>query len=170
MGEPELEDLLDGVAWLVEHRNVDPGRIGIYGGSYGGFMTLIALFRAPEVFAAGAALRPVTDWRYYTHPYTSAILNTPEVDPEAYRRSSPIEFAEGLARPLLIAHGMVDDNVLYQDSVRLAQRLIELGKTEWELASYPVEPHGFRQPESWHDEYRRILELFEAEVRGADPR
>jgi dipeptidyl aminopeptidase/acylaminoacyl peptidase len=169
MGEPELLDLLDGVDWLVANRNVDANRIGIYGGSYGGFMTLMALFKAPEVFAAGAALRPVTDWRYYSHTYTSSILNTPAVDPEAYRLSSPIEFADGLDRPLLIAHGMLDDNVLYQDSVRLAQRLIELGKTDWEMASYPVEPHGFKEPASWLDEYRRVLELFEREVFGADP-
>lgn len=167
MGRPELEDLLDGVDWLVDTHAVDPARIGIYGGSYGGFMTFMALFKAPGTFAAGAALRPVTDWRHYSEGYTRRILNTPDVDPEAYRRSSPIEFAEGLADPLLIAHGMLDDNVFYKDSVRLVQRLIELGKVDWEFASYPVEPHGFRTPSSWHDEYRRILELFETHVRRA---
>lgn len=165
MGQPELEDLIDGVDWLVDEIDVDPQRVGIYGGSYGGFMTFMALFKAPGRFAAGAALRPVTDWRHYNHGYTSRILNTPEVDPEAFRRSSPIEFVDGLADPLLIAHGMLDDNVLYKDSVRLVQRLIELGKADWEFASYPVERHGFRTPSSWHDEYRRILTLFETHVR-----
>ena len=165
MGTPELEDYIDGVRWLVDEHNVDPARVGIYGGSYGGFMTFMAMFKAPEVFSAGAALRPVTDWRHYNHSYTARILNTPDVDPEAHRRSSPIEFAEGLKGALLISHGMLDDNVFYKDSVRLAQRLIELEKENWELASYPLEPHGYVHPESWLDQYRRILNLFEEALR-----
>jgi dipeptidyl aminopeptidase/acylaminoacyl peptidase len=160
MGWPEVEDLSDGVDWLVENRNVDRERIGVYGGSYGGFLTFMAMFNEPDLFAAGASLRPVTDWAHYNHGYTSNILNIPDVDPEAYARSSPIEFAEGLEKPLLIAHGMQDDNVFFQDSVRLVQRLIELGKEDWELAVYPIEPHGFREPSSWLDEYRRIFKLF----------
>jgi dipeptidyl aminopeptidase/acylaminoacyl peptidase len=108
----------------------------------------------------------VTDWAHYNHEYTSKILNTPEVDPEAYERSSPIEFAAGLNKPLLICHGMVDDNVVFQDTVRLVQRLIELGKTEWfETAIYPLESHAFQEPSSWLDEYKRILELFETNLR-----
>ena len=162
MGTPELEDLKDGVQWLVDNADVDPARVGVYGGSYGGFMTFMALFKEPELFAAGAALRPVTDWVHYNHGYTSNILNTPQVDPDAFERSSPIEFAEGLNKPLLIAHGMVDDNVFFKDSVRLVQRLIELEKSEYfETAIYPVEPHGFKQPSSWLDEYTRIYKLFE---------
>lgn len=161
MGHPELEDYIDGVEWLVAERQGDRGRVGIYGGSYGGFMAFMAMFRAPEVFHAGAALRPVTDWAQYNHPYTSNILNTPDIDPEAFRKSSPIEYAEGLQGHLLISHGMIDDNVLYQDSVRLAQRLIELRKDNWELASYPLERHGFVHPEAWFDQYRRIFKLFE---------
>lgn len=160
MGTPELEDLEDGVAWLVAEHGVDPRRVGVYGGSYGGFLTLMALFKQPDLFAAGAALRPVTDWAHYNHPYTSNILNTPEVDPEAYRRSSPIELAGGLAKPLLICAPMQDDNVFFQDTVRLAQRLIELEKEDWEVAIFPVEPHGFREPASWLNEYRRIYKLF----------
>jgi len=164
MGTPELEDLIDGVDWLVENHNADPARVGVYGGSYGGFMTFMAMFNAPDTFAAGAALRPVTDWTHYNHGYTSNILNTPQVDPEAYARSSPIEFAEGLEGDLLISHGMLDDNVFYKDSVRLAQRLIELEKPDWEFASYPLEPHSYVHPESWLDQYRRILELFEESI------
>jgi dipeptidyl aminopeptidase/acylaminoacyl peptidase len=162
MGWPEVEDYEDGIAWLVANRSVDPTRVGVYGGSYGGFFAFMALFTKPDLFAAGAALRPVTDWAHYNHGYTSNILNTPEVDPEAYRKSSPIEHAEGLRKPLLILHGMVDDNVVFQDSVRLVQRLIELGKTDYfETAIYPVESHAFREPASWVDEYRRIWNLFE---------
>jgi len=165
MGHPELEDLQDGVAWLVKHKNVDPQRVGVYGGSYGGFMVYMSLFRAPDLFAAGAALRPVSDWAHYNHGYTSDILNTPEVDPEAYAASSPIEFAAGLTKPLLICDGMQDDNVFFQDNVRMVQRLIELKKQNFELAVYPIEPHGFREPTSWLDEYRRIFKLMETYVR-----
>jgi dipeptidyl aminopeptidase/acylaminoacyl peptidase len=165
MGHPELDDYLDGVAWMIAKQQGDPAHVGIYGGSYGGFMTFMALFRAPDVFTAGAALRPVSDWTSYNHEYTSNILNTPDLDPEAYRTSSPIEYAEGLRGHLLIAHGMIDDNVFFQDSVRLAQRLIELKKDHWELAPYPMERHGFVNPESWYDEYRRIDQLFERTLK-----
>ncbi|HEX4952923.1 MAG TPA: alpha/beta fold hydrolase [Thermoanaerobaculia bacterium] len=161
MGTPELEDLEDAIAWLTARHPLDRERLGIYGGSYGGFLALMALFKRPDLFAAGAALRPVTDWAHYNHSYTASILNTPSVDPEAYEASSPIEFADGLEKPLLICAPMQDDNVFFQDTVRLAQRLIELGKEDWEVAIYPVEPHSFRQPSSWLDEYRRILKLFE---------
>ncbi|MEW6995612.1 prolyl oligopeptidase family serine peptidase [Colwelliaceae bacterium MEBiC 14330] len=161
MGKPEVEDMLDGVNWLVENANVDAKRIGTYGGSYGGFLTLMALFTEPEVFASGAALRLVSDWAYYNHGYTSNILNTPQDDAIAYERSSPIYFAQGLNKPLLINAPMVDDNVFFQDTVRLVQRLIELEKQDFETAIYPVEPHGFVQPSSWLDEYRRIYKLFE---------
>ena len=126
---------------------------------------MMALFNAPKVFKSGAALRPVTDWAHYNHGYTSNILNTPEDDPEAYEVSSPIEFAEGLEGHLLICHGMLDNNVFFQDTVRLVQRLIELEKENWETAIFPVEAHGFRQPSSWLDEYRRILKLFESTLR-----
>jgi dipeptidyl aminopeptidase/acylaminoacyl peptidase len=165
MGTPELEDYLDGVDWMVANAQGDRANVGIYGGSYGGFMTFMGLFKAPEVFKSGAALRPVSDWTSYNHEYTANILNTPDVDPDAYKRSSPIEFAEGLRGNLLIAHGMIDDNVFFQDSVRLAQRLIELKKDKWEIAPYPVERHGFVQPESWYDEYRRIDELFQRTLK-----
>ena len=112
----------------------------------------------------GAALRSVTDWSHYNHGYTARILNTPQADSVAFRQSSPIYFAEGLEDPLLMAHGMVDENVHFQDVVRLSERLVELGKTRWELAVYPVEDHGFVRPSSWADEYRRIFELFEAHL------
>jgi dipeptidyl aminopeptidase/acylaminoacyl peptidase len=165
MGGKDLTDHVDGARYLAQREGIDPKRIGIYGGSYGGFITLMALFTEPDVFRSGAALRSVTDWAHYNHPYTSRILGEPQADSVAYRRSSPIYFAEGLRGDLLIAHGMMDTNVHFQDVVRLTQRLIELGKTDWELAVYPVEDHAFTRPESWADEYRRILELFERTLR-----
>jgi dipeptidyl aminopeptidase/acylaminoacyl peptidase len=168
MGGKDLSDQVDAARWLVSEHGVDPKRIGIYGGSYGGFITLMALFTEPDVFAAGASLRPVTDWAHYNHPYTSNILNVPQRDAEAYKKSSPIYFAEGLKGALLICHGMVDTNVHFQDTVRLVQRLIELRKENWELAVYPVEDHGFVEPTSWADEYRRIHKLFTQHLLRAD--
>jgi dipeptidyl aminopeptidase/acylaminoacyl peptidase len=165
MGHPELEDYLDGIEYLVENHGVDRDRVGIYGGSYGGFMTFMALFRAPQAFAAGAALRPVVDWMHYNDPYTARILNPPLIDPEAYQRSSPINHAAGLESPLLIAVGMQDDNVFFQDSVLLVQRLIELKKEHFEIAIYPLDAHSFVHPESWLDEYRRIFRLMETNLK-----
>ena len=160
MGGKDLSDQVDGANFLIQQQGVEAGRVGIYGGSYGGFITLMALFNHGDLFTSGAALRSVTDWAHYNHGYTANILNTPEEDPIAYRRSSPIYFAEGLKGNLLIAHGMLDVNVHFQDVVRLSQRLIELKKDNWEMAVYPVEDHGFVTPSSWTDEYKRILKLF----------
>ncbi len=166
MGHKELEDLLDGKRWLVEHAAADPKRFGIYGGSYGGFMTLMALFRAPGEFAAGAAVRPVTDWMQYDPEYTSEILNDPQIDPIAYARSSPIEFASGLQDALLICHGVIDDNVLFEDSMRLYQRLIELHKDNFTISPYPLDRHAFSNADSWLDEYKRIDRLFQSTLQG----
>jgi dipeptidyl aminopeptidase/acylaminoacyl peptidase len=170
MGGKDLDDVVDGAKFLVATQKVNPKRIGVYGGSYGGFITLMAMFTSPDTFAAGAALRPVTDWSHYNHGYTSNILNEPQKDAEAYRKSSPIYFAEGLKGALLICHGMVDTNVLFQDSVRLVQRLIELRKENWSVAPFPVENHGFEEETSWADEYKRILKLFDDNLKGNDPR
>lgn len=166
MGGKDLSDQLDGKKYLVEKLGIDANRVGIYGGSYGGFITLMALLTKPGEFKAGAALRSVTDWAHYNQGYTSNILNFPETDPEAYKKSSPIYFANNLQDRLLMLHGMVDDNVQFQDIVRMTQRFIELGKKDWDLAVFPVESHGFQKTYSWVDEYRRILELFNENLLG----
>ncbi|MGY3054567.1 dipeptidyl aminopeptidase/acylaminoacyl peptidase [Pedobacter sp. UYEF25] len=168
MGGKDLTDQVDGVKYLVENYGVNPAHVGLYGGSYGGFITLMALFKESGTFTSGAALRSVTDWSNYNHGYTSNILNEPYNDPIAYKRSSPIYFADQLKGNLLMAHGMVDVNVHFQDIVHLTQRFIELGKNNWELAVYPVESHGFLQPSSWTDEYKRIFKLFETTLKVRD--
>lgn len=164
MGGKDLSDQLDGKKYLVETLGIDADRVGIYGGSYGGFITLMALLTEPGEFACGAALRSVTDWNHYNHEYTSNILNYPTTDSIAYYKSSPINFAKNLDDRLIMLHGMIDDNVQFQDVVRLSQRFIELGKKDWELAVFPVEAHGFTRADSWTDEYRRILEMFNEEL------
>ena len=126
----------------------------------------MAMFTSPDTFAAGAALRPVTDWAHYNHGYTSNILNTPQTDAEAYPASRRrFTSRDGLKGALLICHGMVDTNVFFQDTVRLVQRLVELRKENWSVAMYPVENHGFVRPESWADEYKRIFNLFETNLK-----
>lgn len=162
MGGRDLEDYVDAVQFLIQQYEIHPDKIGIYGGSYGGFITLMALFKYPGLFKCGAALRSVADWAHYNHGYTSNILNTPESDPEAFKRSSPIYWADGLQDYLLILHGMLDVNVHFQDVVRLNQKLIELEKVGlFDMAIYPVEDHGFIYAQSWYDEYHRILQMFE---------
>ncbi|MCO4821230.1 MAG: S9 family peptidase [Flavobacteriaceae bacterium] len=165
MGGKDLDDQIDGAKYLVDSQGIDKDKIGIYGGSYGGFITLMALFNYPDTFKSGAALRSVTDWAHYNHGYTSNILNTPLEDPIAYEQSSPLYFAEGLKGHLLMLHGMIDTNVHFQDVVRLSQRLIELKKENWELAVFPLEGHGFIESSSWSDEYRRIYKLFESTLK-----
>jgi len=165
MGGKDLDDQVDGAKYLVEQQGIDKERLGIYGGSYGGFITLMALFNSPDTFKSGAALRSVTDWAHYNHGYTGNILNTPVEDPKAYEQSSPLYFAENLKGHLLMLHGMIDTNVHFQDVVRLSQRLIELKKENWELAVFPLEGHGFKEGSSWSDEYRRIYKLFEETLK-----
>jgi dipeptidyl aminopeptidase/acylaminoacyl peptidase len=169
MGGKDIDSAVAAANWLTEKHGIDSRRIGIYGGSYGGFFTLMALFKHPGVFAAGAALYPVTDWAHYNHPYTSNILNQPFEDDEAFRRSSPIYFADGLKDRLLILHGIHDRNVHFQDSVRLAERLIELKKTGWEFAPMPIEDHGWQNEWSRLDSYRRIFGLFEEVLKRSLP-
>jgi len=161
MGGKDMEDQIDGAKYLEEQQGIDKNRMGIYGGSYGGFMTLMCMFTSPDTFRSGAALRSVTDWAHYNHGYTSPILNTPVEDPKAFKQSSPIYFADGLKGNLLMLHGVIDLNVQFQDIVRLNQKLIELKKENWELAIFPLEDHGFVEASSWADEYRRIYELFQ---------
>lgn len=167
LGGKDLEDELAGVDFLKTLPFVDPERIGIYGGSYGGFMAEMALFRAPEAFAAGAALRPVADWANYyrsNSQYCVQRLGTLEEHPEAYRRSSPINFSGGLEDPLLLLHGVLDSNVPFQDTVQLTDRLLRQGKI-FELMIYPREDHGFTEPENWIDQYSRILDFFERHLK-----
>ncbi|HEX8775760.1 MAG TPA: alpha/beta fold hydrolase [Pyrinomonadaceae bacterium] len=169
LGGLDFQDHLDGIDYIVKNHAVDPARVGMYGGSYGGFMAEMAAMRAPDRIACAAALRPVADWKNYyasSPVYTTERLGFPDKNREAYRRSSPITYAEGLRRPLLILHGMVDDNVHFQDSVQLIQKLIELGKTDYfDVMFYPKESHAFTRPESWTDEYERILRFFDQHLK-----
>jgi dipeptidyl aminopeptidase/acylaminoacyl peptidase len=160
MGKKDVEGAVAAAQWLSRTQGVDSTRIGIYGVSYGGFMTLMSLFKHPGVFAAGVAAAGVTDWAHYSDEWTSRILNTPFDDPEAYRASSPIYHAAGLKDALLIEHGLVDDNVQFQDAARLEQRLIELGKS-FDVIYYPMEAHVIAGEPALYDFQRRLAAFFE---------
>ncbi|MEO8167307.1 MAG: S9 family peptidase [bacterium] len=168
LGGKDLNDELDGVEYLKKLGYIDSTSIGMYGGSYGGFLPLMALFKSPSTFAGAAVLRAVTSWEnYYRHNpwYTGARLGTPDSNKEAYAKSSPITFADSLTKPLLILHGMLDDNVFFQDAAQLISKLQKAGK-KFEVMMYPTEAHSFTQPENWYDEYRRIDEFFDAHLRN----
>ncbi len=164
LGGKDFNDHIDSIDHMVKNYAVDQKRVGPYGGSYGGFMAGMLAMRAPDHIAAAASLRPVFDWKNYyaANPgYTAQRLGFPDKNPEAYKRSSPISYADQLQRPLLILHGMADDNVHVQDSVQLIEKLIRLNKSQYfEAMLYPSENHGFVRPESWADEYERIHAFF----------
>ena len=171
LGGKDYEDHLDAIDFAVKNYAVDAKRIGVYGGSYGGFMAEMLAFRSDKVTCA-AALRPVADWKNYyasSSIYTTERLGFPDKNPEGYKRSSPISYAENLNKPLLILHGLVDDNVPAQDSIQLIEKLIRLEKTEYfEAMIYPAENHGFTRPTSWTDEYERILIFFEKHLKRVE--
>ena len=143
LGQLELVDQLDGVRFLARQPWVDPERIGIYGGSFGGYMVLMAMNRAPEQFAAGIAYAPVTDWRLYDTIYTERYLDRPDDNPDGYREGSPINFAAALNGALLICHGTMDNNVHLQHTLQMADEYQKAGKL-FELMLYPRVRHGVR--------------------------
>ncbi|WP_428235850.1 prolyl oligopeptidase family serine peptidase [Gracilimonas sp.] len=169
MGKYETEDIEDGLAFLADNYDkADTSRVGIYGGSYGGFMALYTVGVSPEHFDAAAGLRSVTNWEnyYYANPwYTLPRLGTPEDDPENYARSSPITYADSLEQPVILLHGLIDDNVGFQDAVHYIEILIQSGNEEFEMMMYPTERHSFRDEDAWYDEYRRIYEFFEKHLK-----
>ncbi len=170
MGKYETQDIVDGLDWVQEQTGgaLDLDRVGIYGGSYGGFMALYAVTDKPDRFHAAAALRKVTNWRnyYWANPwYTLPRLGDPDEVPGHYDRSSPLTYAPELVRPVILLHGLIDDNVGAQDAFQYAEELIQSGNTNFEMMIYPSERHGFTSPHSWYDEYLRIFEFFEKHLK-----
>lgn len=164
MGDRDVASAVSAIPFLAAKYQVDPKHVGLYGCSYGGFFTLMALFKHPGTFAAGAAQCSVTDWAHYNHSYTARILNgPPPADTAAYRTSSPIYWASGLHDRLLLQHGLVDNNVEYQDAARLVQRLMELHK-DFEFVTYPTESHGWSQMPAKIDSQRRVTKLWEETI------
>ncbi len=165
LGYWEVSDYISGINYLDNLGFINKDNIGIYGGSYGGFTTLMALFRYPEIFKAGVSLRAVSDWKnyYYSNRWFTlgrlGDLDSSGVE-QYYDLSSPITYAENLQGHLLVTHGMLDDNVFFQDMVQLTQKLID-NKKDFEVMIYPKENHGFYRQTSWLDQYKRITGWFE---------
>ena len=159
LGEIEFIDQVQGARWLASQSYVDPTRIGVWGWSYGGYMTLMLMFKAPEVFRAGVSGAPVTDWKIYDTHYTERYLGKPEGNKASYAASSVLDYAAGLQGELLLIQGMADDNVLFLNSTKLYRRLQELDK-QFEIMLYPGAKHGLiRQNEGRHV-YKTMLSFF----------
>lgn len=141
MGDAEVQDQLAGVEWLKKQPFVDPSKIAVQGWSYGGYMTLKLLEKAPGVFAAGVAVAPVTKWELYDTAYTERYLGNPAVDPRPYQTSDALDDAVKIRDPLLLVHGMSDDNVVFQNSTELYARL-QQGKRPFEMMAYPGATHA----------------------------
>jgi dipeptidyl-peptidase-4 len=168
MGIIDTDECVSCAEYLRTLPFVDSDRIGLWGGSYGGFLTLMVMCTRPGVFHTGVSWKPVTDWRNYDDDYTAERLSRPEDDPEVYKATSPVFHAGGLEGNLLLVHGMLDDNVLFQDAVWMIQKLIEAGKY-FDLAIYPRDNHMFDlRHESLPDLTERIAAYFE-EHMGLGP-
>lgn len=158
-GIPELNDQRDGVSWLQQQPWVDPHRIGIWGWSYGGHMTLHAMFEAPDLFKVGFAGGPVTDWRYYDTIYTERYMGLPQQHESEYKESSPINHAEGFKGKLLIAQGTGDDNVHYSNTLTLINDLINRG-VYVEVIAAPGRGHGVSDPPARKVVFNRVTQFF----------
>jgi dipeptidyl-peptidase-4 len=143
MGGIEVEDQVTGVRYLRSLPYIDPERIGIYGWSYGGYMTLMCMLRAPDLFRAGVAVAPVTDWKLYDTHYTERYMGHPQENADGYADSSALTHVEKLRGKLLLVHGMADDNVLFQNSVLLMDAL-QRARIPFDMMAYPGKKHGIR--------------------------
>ena len=159
MGTVEVDDQVAGVKFLRSLDYVDPERIGVHGHSYGGYMTLMTMFKAGEYFKAGVSGAPVTDWRLYDTHYTERYMGNPATDEQAYTDSSVFPYAEGLSGPLLIYHGMADDNVLFTHSTRLYKHLQDMAKP-FETMDYPGKKHSIRGKQTGTHLYKTITNFF----------
>jgi dipeptidyl-peptidase-4 len=166
LGYWELKDHVDGVKYLKTLPYVDGDRIAIRGGSYGGYMVLYAMTRAPEHFQVGLAGAPVTDWALYDTIYTERFMDTPEQNPDGYRDSSPLNFAENLTGKLLLSHGFMDNNVHLQNTTKMIDALIKADK-DFDLLLLPQERHGTRTPYRRKYSNRRAYEFLMRHLLGA---
>ena len=172
LGENEVEDQREGVRRLISLGLADPARVGVYGWSYGGYMTLRLLLKAPDMFACGVAGAPVADWRNYDTIYTERYMGLPAENPEGYRRASNLEAAAGLQGGLLLVHNVEDDNVLFQNTMQMAAALERAGK-QFELMIYPGKSHALTGERAHYNEL--LVSFFDrrlgpaAHARGLDP-
>jgi dipeptidyl-peptidase-4 len=164
LGEVEVADQVVGARWLGSQAFVDPTRIGVWGWSYGGYLTLMLMFKAPELFQAGISGAPVTDWTLYDTHYAERYLNKPQENSAGYEASSALPYAKDLQGKLLIIHGMADDNVLFLNSTKIFRRLQDLGKP-FEVMVYPGAKHGLIRQHDGRHAYATMLDFFNRNLR-----
>lgn len=170
LGAHEVEDQLTGIDWLAQQRFVDPKRVGVFGWSYGGFMTLRLLEAGSDKIAMGVSVAPVTDWALYDTHYTEQFVGaTPQADPAAYERSGVFAHLDGLKSPLLLVHGMADDNVLFTNSTRLIDALVNRN-VRFELMTYPGAKHGISSRAGQRHVYGLIEAFFKKHLGGTEPK
>jgi len=160
LGDVEVADQVQGAHWLGTQGFVDPTRIGVWGWSYGGYLTLMLMFKAPDVFRAGVAGAPVTDWRLYDTHYTERYLDKPQINAAGYEASSVLPYAKDLKGNLLVMHGMADDNVLFLHSTKLFRKLQDLGKP-FDAMVYPGAKHGLTRQHDGRHAYAMIKRYFD---------
>ncbi len=168
LGAVEVEDQLVGVQWLKSQPWVDGRRIGVFGWSYGGFMTTMMLAKASDQIAGGVAVAPVTNWRLYDTFYTERYLGRPQDNDAGYTRSSPMAWLDGLTAKLYLVHGMADDNVLFLNSTELMAELQKRG-TQFQFMAYPGAKHGLNLPGQRTHVYHLIERFFQHQIKGAAP-
>jgi dipeptidyl-peptidase-4 len=164
MGDVEVTDQVQGARWLGSQSFVDPGRIGVWGWSYGGYMTLNLMFKAPDVFRAGVSGAPVTDFALYDTHYTERYLDRPQDNAAGYEATSVLPYAKDLKGNLLVMHGMADDNVLFLNSTKLFRKLQDLSKP-FEVMVYPGAKHGLMRQNDGRHGYKMIKRFFDENLK-----
>jgi dipeptidyl-peptidase-4 len=141
LGKYETEDQVAAAKFLGSLPYIDKQRIGIFGWSYGGYMSLLCMMKAPDIFRTGIAVAPVTNWRFYDSAYTERFMRKPQQNAEGYDENSPLNHVDKLKGKLLLVHGSSDDNVHFQNSMMLVEELVQKDK-QFEMQFYPNKNHG----------------------------
>jgi dipeptidyl-peptidase-4 len=160
LGKYETEDQINAAIYLGKQPFIDASRIGIFGWSYGGYMSLLCLFQGADVFKMAISVAPVTNWRYYDSVYTERFMRKPQDNAAGYDDNSPINHVKKMKGKLLLVHGMADDNVHFQNSVELVQKLIEYNK-QFEMQFYPNRNHGIYGGNSTIHLYTKMTNFIE---------
>ena len=167
MGTIEVDDQAAAVQQLTDSGDIDPRRVGVYGWSYGGYMTVMSMLRRPDLFRVGVAGAPVSDWDGYDTGYTERYMATPQSNAEGYREASLLTHADKLQGQLLLVHGGIDENVHFRHTARLITALTAAGK-DYDLLLFPQERHMPRDAAGLEYQERKLAEYFDRHLRSAD--
>jgi len=164
LGEVEVADQLRGIEHVCALPFIDASRVGVFGHSYGGYMTLMLMMQAPDIFTAGISVAPVTDWHLYDTHYTGRYLGHPENNKPGYRDSSVFPYVAGLKGKLLLIHGMADDNVLFTNSTKLYKALQD-ANIRFAIMNYPGAKHGLSERKVNLHRYGMMDQFFDQNLK-----